>query len=260
MIDLGLGDEIDIRVVKMRKKQIKNNSMEKLGRWRDPSTGVNPFAHKLPSISRRIILLILGIFRIPLGISLYLTYMATGFEFVRKLLFYVAGITRIDFKECIYQNGTIRPYSQGKLSASPSHGPEDIIICNSVVGWLDKLFLKTFFPDGLYRFPELCSSNNKGILLFEPELVTFEQKNARVRLVSLRYDPVPLKSWWFYPNCHLTARTLSPEAIWESSIELDDPKFPLRAQELIAFLIHSRPLQLGYEDYIEFERHSVKAN
>ena len=234
--------------------------MEKLGRWRDPATGVNPFIHKELGISRKIILFILGVLRIPLGISLFLIYTATGFEVVRKWLLFIAGVTRIDFKECIYQNDTLRPYSQGKLSAAPSHSSEDIIVCNFVVGWLDKLFLKTFFPQGLYRFPELCPSNNRGVLLFEPELVSFEQKNARVRLVSLRYDPVPPKSWWFYPACHLTARTLSPEAIWESSIELDDPKFPLEAQRLIASLVHLKPLQLGYEDYVEFERYSAKYN
>jgi hypothetical protein len=233
--------------------------MEKLGKWRDPSTGINPFIHRQFSIFHKILLTILGLFRLPLGISLYLIFVATEFKIVRKFLLYVSGINQFDLKECIYQNEIIRPFTQGKLSAPPSHCPGDIVICNSVVGWLDRLVLKAFFPEGLYRFPELCPSNNRGVLQFDPNLVLFGKKNERVRLVSLRYDPVPHTAWWIFPACKLAVRTLSPEAIWESSIELDSPEFPFEAQKLVALLGHLKPLKLSYQDYIEYEKNSAKS-
>lgn len=229
--------------------------MERLGKWRDKATGINPFVYKEDSL---LIYLILGITRLFLLMVLYLLFSLTKLEFIGKLLLYVAGVINIDFKESILQEGpVVRLYSQGKLSISPSHYKNDVIICNCVC-WLDKLILQVFFPDGIYLFPEKCPSNNKGVLLFDPEMLKFKEKNQRIRLVGLKYNDYHCKkSFLYFSRCNVIIRTLSPEAIWEASNipNIDSDEFPKEAQKLIASLVHLKPLQLGFNDFIEFQKH-----
>ena len=227
--------------------------MERLGKWRDKGTGINPFIRRE---ERYYGLLLIGILRLPLYVFFSGLFYLTGNYYVGRLLLLIAGVKHIESNEAFISEDIIRPYSEGKLSSKPRHHKGDLIVCNSVC-WLDQIILRLLFPGGTFVFPEGCPTNNRGVLKFQRDCC-FEglSANSRVRLIGFKYDPVPPPSWLNFANTGVIVKTLSPEAIWQAPnfpSPADPEVFALHCQQKIASLVHLKPLQMDLNDYLDFE-------
>lgn len=226
--------------------------MERLGKWRDKGTGVNPFIRRKEA---RIWLLVVGVLRLPLFLFFSFLHSIADNYYVGRLLLFLAGVYGLEHSEACISEEIIRPYSEGKLTTKPKHHQGDYVICNSVC-WLDKLILRVLYPGGCFVFPEGCSTNNRGILRLQKKF--FEQLNAnsRVRLVALKYGPLPSSSWLHFANTSVIMKSLSPEALWQApqfpSPE-DAEQYALHCQQKMAALVHLRPVQMDLNDYLDFE-------
>ena len=227
--------------------------MERLGKWRDKGTGVNPFIRRE---ERNIWLLLLGLIRLPPYAFFSLLHAILGNYYTGRLVLFLAGVKSVEYSEAYVNEDIIRTYSEGRLASKPKHHKGDLIFCNSVC-WLDRLILSVLFPGGIFMFPEGCFTNNRGVLKLQKKYFENLNANSRVRLVGLKYDPLPSSSWLHYGNTSVIVKSLSPEAIWQAPT-FPSPKenldeFIVHCQQKIAALVHLKPLQMDLNDYLDFE-------
>lgn len=225
--------------------------MERLGKWRDKGTGINPFIRREET---HIWLLLLGLLRVPIYFLTCVLYFVTGSYYVGRLMLLLAGVKNVEKSEAYICEDIIRTYSEGKLSSQPKHHKGDYIVCNSVC-WMDKLLLKVFYPGGYFVFPEDCPTNNRGVLKLQSKYFDHLNANSRVRLVGLKYDPLPSSSWFYFGNTSVIIKSLSAEGIWQAPAfpsPEDSGRFALHCQQKLAALVHLKPLQMDFNDYLDF--------